>query len=47
MSLTIWRMSINEHFKAQKVEGTLIMEKHATCSLRHVGKGGSFGFSTL
>ena len=47
MSLTIWMMSINEHFKSLKVEGTVTMVNHATHSLKHVSKGGSFGFSTL
>ena len=40
-------MSLNVHFKSQKEKVFLIMDKCATHSLKHVGRGESFGSSTL
>jgi hypothetical protein len=34
-------------FQISKAKGTLIMDNYATHSLKHVGKGESFSFSTL
>ena len=42
-----WMMSLNVHFISQKRKVFKFMDNHATHSLRHVGKGESFGFSTL
>ena len=42
-----WMMSLNVHFKSQKWKVLLIMDNYATHSLKHVGRGESFGFSTL
>ena len=42
-----WMMSLNVHFKSQKQKVPLVMKKYATHSLKHVGRGESFGFSTL
>ena len=42
-----WMMSLNVHFKSQKWKVLLIMNNYATHSLKHVGRGESFGFSTL
>ena len=45
--LESWMMSLNVHFKSQKWKVILIMENFVTHSLKHVGRGESFGFSTL
>ena len=42
-----WMMRLNVHFKSQEWKVLLIMDNHATHSLKHVGGGESFGFSTL
>jgi len=40
-------MTLNVHFKSQKWKVLLIMHNYATHSPKHVGRGESFGFSTL
>jgi hypothetical protein len=42
-----WRMSLDVHSKSQKQKVLLIINNIATPSLKHVGRGESFGFSTL
>ena len=40
-------MSLNVHFKSQKRKVLLFIFNFASRSLKHVGRGESFGFSTL
>ena len=42
-----WMMSLNVLFKSPKKKVLLIMDKYITPSLKHVGRGASFGFATL
>ena len=42
-----WMMSLNVHFKSQKWKAFLFMDNYISHSLKHVGRGESFGFSTL
>ena len=42
-----WMMSLNVHLKSQKQKVLLIMDNCATHSLKHIGRGESFGFPTL
>ena len=42
-----WMMSLNVHFKFQKWEVLLNMDRDATHPFKHVGRHESFGFSTL
>ena len=39
--------NLNVHLKSQKGRVFLIMDNFATHSLKHVGRGKTFGFSTL
>ena len=39
-----WMMSLNVNFKSQLWKALLIMDKHVTHSLKHVGRDESFGF---
>ena len=42
-----WMMSLNVHIKSQKWKVFWNMDNSATYSLKHVGRGESFGFTTL
>ena len=42
-----YMMNLNAHFKSQKRKALLIINKHVTHSLEHVGRGKSRVFSTL
>ena len=42
-----WMMSLNVHLKSQMRKVLVIMDDYATHSLEHVGRGESFGSSTL
>ena len=42
-----WMMSLDVHFKSQKWKVLLNKDNYATYFLKHVGRGESFGFSTL
>ena len=42
-----WMMSLSVHFKIQNWKVLLMVDNFATQSLKLVGRGESFGFSTL
>ena len=45
--LKSWMMSLNVHFISQEQKVLCIMDNYATHSLKHVGRGESFVYSTL
>ena len=50
MTSTVFKscmMSLNVHFKSQKRKVLVITDNYATHSLMYVGRGESFGYSTL
>ena len=40
-------MSLNLHYKSQKWKVLFIVDNRATHAFKHVGRGESFGYSTL